>query len=176
MILICGTPGTGKTLLAKKLAEYGFEIVHLSELVIREKLYLNYDEARQSFVINPKKLIKKLVELEKKTKKPLIVEGIGAELVPKKYVDLCIVLICEPKELQKRLEAKGYSTDKIEENLEAERINLIWGEALDKYGEENVVVLDTTNLSAEALANIVLKEFKKRGLFKESDDECDLKK
>ena len=171
MILICGTSGTGKTELAKRLKEYGFKVIHLPELVIREKLYLNYDEERQSYVIDPQKVIKRIVELERKSSEPLVVEGIGAEIIPSKYVDLCIVLICEPRELRRRLRLKGFPDEKIEENLEAERLSLIWGEALDKYGNNKVVVLDTTNIGVDDLVKIVLEELKKRGLFWRDSDE-----
>lgn len=167
LIIICGTPGTGKTGVANRLKKMGFRILHLSDLVIREKLYLKYDEERDSYVIDPDKLIRKIIEIKEKTTKPLIIEGVGAEIIPKELVDLCFVLICEPKELERRLKAKGYSKEKIDENLEAERLNLIWGEALDNYGADKVIVIDTTNLTEEEVARRIISEIKKRKILVE---------
>ncbi len=164
LIIICGTPGTGKTEVANLLKRHGFKVIHLSNLVIREKLYLKYDEERDSYIIDEKKLIDKLIEIEKETSEPLIVEGIGAEIIPNKFVDICFVLICEPKELEKRLKSKGYPYTKIQENLEAERLSLIWGEALDNYGRSKVVVIDTTDLTIDEVVEHIMKEIKKRGL------------
>jgi len=168
MIIICGTPGTGKTEVAKRLSRFGFTVIHLSEFIIREKLYLNYDVKRNYYVIDPEKMIKRIHQIKEQEKK-LIIEGVGAELIPPEYVDLCIVLICEPKELEKRLLSKGFSRDKISENLEAERLSIVWGEALDRYGQEKVFVIDTTNLSVDEIVNIVLDELSRRGLIRRDD-------
>jgi len=162
LIVICGTPGTGKTEVAKRLKRYTFNVIHLSDLVIREKLYLKYDEERDSYVIDPDKLIRKLIELKDKIPKKLVVEGVGAEIIPRDLVDLCFVLICEPKELERRLREKGYTLDKIKENLEAERLSLVWGEALDNYGSNKVVVIDTTNLTVDEVVQRILSEIKNR--------------
>jgi len=163
MILICGTPGTGKTTIANELKKYGFKVIHLGDFVIKEKLYMGYDKKRKTYIIDPEKVVEKLRNMQKNSKEPLIVEGVGAEIVPKELVEVCFVLICEPKELRKRLEAKGYPPEKIEENLEAERMSIILGEALDNYGEKTVVI-DTTNTSVEEVVKKILEELKRRNI------------
>ncbi len=162
LIVICGTPGTGKTEVAKRLQKFTFKVIHLSDLVIREKLYLKYDEERSSYVIDLDKLIKRITELYNQNPVKLVIEGVSAETLPNHMVDLCFVLICEPGELEKRLRKKGYPPSKIAENLEAERLNLIWGEALDNYGPDKVVVIDTTRLTIDETAQKIIKEIRKR--------------
>jgi len=171
LILICGSPGTGKTTIAKELEKYGFKIIHLGDLVIKEKLYIGYDEERGAYVLDPDRVVKRLIEIESKSDAPVIVEGVGAEIVPKEKVDVCFVLICEPRELKKRLERKGYPPKKIEENLEAERMSIILGEALDNYGEK-VVVIDTTNISTKEAVERILREFKKRRIMIPKEVRC----
>jgi broad-specificity NMP kinase len=52
-LLICGTPGTGKTSLASELAQRtGWQHINISELVKERGLHTEYDEQFQSFVID----------------------------------------------------------------------------------------------------------------------------
>ncbi|MHA1665142.1 MAG: adenylate kinase family protein [Candidatus Njordarchaeales archaeon] len=167
IIIICGSPGTGKTTLANLLAKKGFKIIHLSEFVIKEHLYSDYDYERDSYIIDPKRLVKRILLIAHKESRPIVVEGIGADLLPKKYVSLCIVLTCEPGELERRLKEKKYPPEKIWENLEAERLNIILGEALDKYGKKTLVI-DTTNRSPEEVLEIILNK-----IFRNHEDDED---
>lgn len=46
-IVISGTPGVGKTLVATRLASrLGLSYINLSDLVVRESLYIDVDEVR----------------------------------------------------------------------------------------------------------------------------------
>jgi adenylate kinase len=64
-------------------------------------------------------------------------------------------LRCHPKELRRRLSKKGWPKEKIEENAEAELLDIILGEALDILPEENVFEIDTTNKSFHAIASLI---------------------
>lgn len=57
-ILITGTPGTGKTTLATSLAKtINYEYIDISKIVKKNKLYENFDEKYESYVLNENKLI-----------------------------------------------------------------------------------------------------------------------
>lgn len=56
-ILICGTPGTGKTTLSAELASRtGMQHINVSELVKERQLYSEFDETFQSYVIDEDKV------------------------------------------------------------------------------------------------------------------------
>jgi len=57
IISITGTPGTGKTYFAKKLAGIlGFEYLELNKKIKENNLYEEYDEKTDSLIINEKKV------------------------------------------------------------------------------------------------------------------------
>lgn len=163
VIAICGTPGTGKSELARLFEKCGFRVIHLSSFVIENKLYQGYDKARGAYIIDERKLVDKIKEVLEKNDN-VVIEGIGAEVLPSKLVDICIVLTCEPFMLEKRLSERGFSYEKIQENLEAERFGVMLGEAMNNYGESKVMIFDTTYTSVEELFQVIVDELKKRGI------------
>ena len=61
--------------------------------------------------------------------------------MPRKYVDKCIITKCDLKELEKRLQKRKYSKEKIRENLDAEIFDTCRVEALE--AGHNVEVVNT---------------------------------
>ena len=70
------------------------------------------------------------------------------------FTDSAIVLRLDPKELKKRLIARGYSEKKIRENLEAEALDVILIEAVEFC--DRVDEIDTTGLSPAEVADLVV--------------------
>ena len=59
IITITGTPGTGKTYIAKKLARMtGYRNLELNKMIVKEKLYDSYDNKDKTFDVDTKKLSK----------------------------------------------------------------------------------------------------------------------
>ncbi len=147
IIALTGTPGTGKTAVAKILNEK-YEIVYLKDF---EKAKKEYDEERDSYIVDMDYLKKEVEKLRKKEGK-IIVEGHYAHEF---YADVIIVLRCHPDELRKRLEKRGYRKEKIGENVEAEAMSLITSEAINIHNK-NVYEVDTTGKDPKVVAEEVI--------------------
>ena len=111
IIIVTGTPGTGKTTVSKWLSgKLKFKYLDVKKLITKNKLYETYDT---------KILNKKIIE-EIKKGTDIIIDSHLSQFIPNNQVDLCIVCKCELKKLNKRLEKRKYNQKKIRENLDAE--------------------------------------------------------
>jgi len=147
IIIITGTPGTGKTTYAKELAsKKGYKYIDVSELIKKHKLGEKKNKELDYVEVDTDKLNKVLIEIinqANKNKISLVIDSHLSHYLPKEYVDKCIVMICgDRKELKKRLHKRKYSYKKIEENLEAEIMESCLHDAL-KFGHD-VEVIDSS--------------------------------
>jgi adenylate kinase len=142
-ICISGSPCTGKKNAAKLLSKFlKYKILDLKKIIKENKLVVGYDKKLRSDIINEKKLIKKLVEIIKKSKDNLIITSHLSHLIPVKYVDICIITKCDLKELKKRLEKRKYSKEKIDENLNCEIFDVCLNEAYEN--KHKVLIVNTS--------------------------------
>jgi adenylate kinase len=70
-------------------------------------------------------------------------------------MDKVIILRCHPRVLRKRLEKKKWRKQKIQENVEAETLDVILSETAQRYHTENIFEIDTTYKSVEEVAAII---------------------
>ncbi|KAJ3737073.1 AAA domain-containing protein [Lentinula guzmanii] len=142
VIVITGTPGTGKSTHAQLLVEESpipLRHINVGDLVKEKGLYEEYDAEWQSYTVDEDKL---LDELE-----PIVAEGgvildwHTCEIFPERWPDLVVVLRCEHSQLWDRLEKRSYPLKKIEENNEAEIMQVVLEEARASYPAEIVVEL-----------------------------------
>lgn len=156
--MITGTPGTGKSTVARLLSKkISFERVNISELVEKEKLFISWDKKHRTKIVDTDGLKVRLEEIAKKIDKDLIIDGHLAHFAPNDIVTHNIVLRAHPKELKKRLIKKGFQTEKIKENIEAEALDICLSEAVENYGREKVFEIDTTKRTAKEVMNIILR-------------------
>lgn len=148
-VAITGTPGTGKSSVAKRIG--GYEVIHLTEFV------KNYDLGYSSdiFEVNIPEMTEKLDELLDEKEK-YIIEGHLSHHYP---AAICVVLRCDPEELEERLENRSYPREKINENVESEAMDLILQEALQK--QDTVVEVDTTENTVEETVEKVKEKIEK---------------
>lgn len=147
IIIVSGTPGTGKTTLSKKLSKkLDFYYLDVNKLISRNRLAEGYDNKRKTKIVNVKKLSKSVInEIKKLNKNKIngaIIDSHLSHYLPRRYVDKCIVTKCGIKELNKRLKKKKFSNDKIKENLQAEIFGICYNEALER--KHKIMVIDTT--------------------------------
>ena len=159
IIIITGTPGTGKTKISGELAKLlnkktggKFKVLHLNAAILRHKLWSSIDRKRKSKNADMKKL-RKFVSEQIKKNPNLVIESHLAHYFKG---DVVFVLRTGIKELKRRMEKRGWSEQKIEENLEVERLNLILGESLDMHGEK-CVEINTTKKAPKWIAEEMLR-------------------
>ncbi len=140
-IIISGTPGTGKSALAKLLSQK-LDLKNLNLKPLLKKNSEGYDRKKQCHIINTKKLNKEIIKIIKQSKENLILSSHLLHRLPKKYVNLCIITKCSDlKKLKQRLQKRKYSKKKIEENLQCEIFDICLNEAKKK--KHNILVVDT---------------------------------
>ena len=151
VIVVTGTPGTGKTVLAKVLSnKLNFHYIDVNKTIKKYNISEGYDKKRKTKIVDIKKLNKTLIEEIGKIKKSIkinkkngiVIDSHLSHYLPKKYVDLCIVTKCNLKELQKRLKKRKYSKEKIRENLDSEIFDICLNEA--KENKHRILIIDTT--------------------------------
>lgn len=154
IVCISGTPGVGKTALAKRLAEIlGVEHIELSRHVIEKGLYQSFDEERQSYVID-EDAVRDYIRRLYSSIGPFVLDSHYAELTPRDLVEVLIVLRLDPRELRKRLTARGWSARKVAENVEAELLSIPTRNAIEELGEDLVAEIDATGKSLDEIVEI----------------------
>ncbi len=141
---ITGTPGTGKTTLSKELRRMGLLVIDLNGLAREKGLLGEYDAIRDTYEVDTDLLDRELPEGE------MIVEGHLSHLL---NVDTVLILRCDPRVLEQRLNDRGYAVTKARENAMAEALDVILVEALES--DAVVLEVDATTASVTDLARVV---------------------
>merc|ERR1711962_619940 len=144
-ILICGTPGTGKSTLAEKvIEETGWKLINVGQYAKDNGHISDYDPSRDCGVLDEDPLLDDLEEIQKEENN--IFEYHGADLFPERWFKLVVVLNTDNSILYKRLEDRNYSVSKIQENVECEIMKMISEEARQGYKEDVVVYLESNTV------------------------------
>ncbi len=147
-IIITGTPGTGKTTLAKKLAALlGAPLLDLNAIAIKNKFYQK-EKGTAEKIVDLAKLSSKLKTLVK-PHNSFVVEGhLACEFfIP---CDFIIVLRCNPNTLEKRLKKRKYSAKKIGENSMAETLDYCLIKTEENYAKTKtkIIQIDATKFAS----------------------------
>lgn len=177
-ILICGTPGTGKTTTSELLLERlqsiyggggpgnntaegegtGFQLLSVGPLVKQHALHSGHDAEWDAFEVDDDKLLDYLEPLCVGSQSDgeatgrsgggggCILDWHECELFPQSWLDLVVVLRCDHTRLWDRLEGRGYAVKKIQENNEAEIMQVVLDEAREFFPQECVVELQSDDV------------------------------
>ncbi len=127
VIAITGTPGVGKTSVSTELRARGYEVVDINEHLRKYGLLGEKDVARDTYNVDMEALNDSLEGYRKKDG----VVFLDSHLAHETDCSRIIVLRCNPKALAGRLRARGYSEQKVRENVQAEILDVILCEATD---------------------------------------------
>ncbi len=169
LVVVTGTPGVGKTAASSLLAEkLGGVYIDINKFALENDLVVDYDEHRKTFVVDVDALRQKLSEevgglLRKHS--VVVAESHLAQHVVKGFeVRVVFVLRRCPLELVEVLRGRGYSEEKVWENVEAELLDVCLVEALEAFGRNILYEIDCTDRSPEDVASEMVIAVR-RGVF-----------
>ncbi len=147
LVALTGTPGTGKSTVAAVLERRGYFVVILDRFAEERGLIARSDDARGTKEVD-------VDALDREVRVPAKLGFLVGHYAHLLTVDLAIVLRCHPRTLEARLRARGWPVAKVHENVEAETIDAITQEAVDRKAP--VYEVDTTSSTPDAAADAVL--------------------
>jgi adenylate kinase len=161
LIGLTGTPGTGKTSVSSLLEKKrNWKVIHLNDLIIEKHLYTETDEKRDSVIADMELVQHYLKEASERNELKWVQEEKNEIVIIESHLahyitDIVIVLRVCPPELKTRLETRGYSEEKIKENVEAEALDVILVEAFEWC--KKVFEINTTGKSIEEVGQNIEK-------------------
>lgn len=149
-ICITGTPGAGKTTLARRLARrLDMPYIDLNQLIRDNGLYESYDRSRRCYVVDEAKFAGYMED----HKEDAILDSHMSHFLPKSMVSCCIVCRCDLGMLNRRLIKRGYNPQKIRDNLNSEIFEVCLTEAQEQG--HRIFTLDcTSEISEKQLADL----------------------
>jgi len=147
LIALTGTPGTGKTSVGQLLEARGYAVLDLDTIARDYGLITGRDDARQTDEVD-------VEALRERIRIPAKLAFLKSHYSHLMDVNIAIVLRCRPSVLRDRLRARGWSEEKVRENIEAEAIDVITQEATRRI--PFVYEIDTSEQSASETTAQVL--------------------
>lgn len=166
IILITGTPGTGKSTLIDRFkndSKSQVSCINVSDLIKSEGLHSGFDPEFDTFIVNDRKIRKRLLELlkeeENKTNNAaVLIEchscGIFEKEALRTLISSVLVLTCPTEVLYDRLQARGYAPNKVSENVTCEIMRVCADEAIEIF--PHLTVTERENAS-EADGDAIIK-------------------
>lgn len=130
-VCVTGVAGSGKTRFARRLAiENDYKYLDVNKIIGKNKKIISgYDKKLKTRIIDIDKLKGVLIRIIKKSKKKLVIDSHLSHYLDKKYVDKVFIIKCDVHKLRRRLKKRKYNKEKIEENVEAEIMDVCFNEA-----------------------------------------------
>jgi adenylate kinase len=151
VIIVTGTPGTGKTTFAKALAKtIGANYVNITRYVSKHSLYRGVDRERRTRIIDVSKTRASLKrELGTMHGLSVVDTHIPEEIIPREMVKQVFVLRCHPRILEGRLRRRRWKANKIRENVLAEVVDSCLSAGVKYFGWRRVIQIDTSRRNTQ---------------------------
>jgi adenylate kinase len=159
-IIVTGSPGVGKTSVSKELGKRLKCLVFNEKQFALEKGIGKWDEEQDELII-PLGEFSEAIEGLFQREKNAIVEGhLLCEIRLKP--DFVVLIRLGPELLESRLEARGYSAEKVQDNVFCEGIDYCKKHVERNYSKEKIVEIRSGKTIKETLHRIV-KGLKEKG-------------
>ncbi len=157
-IYFVGTPGTGKSTIARTVAtKLNFEMLEINDLVKERSFFIGYDVFRDSLIIDEPLICNYLIPILEANSQVCLCGPI-LELPPRLF-EMIFILRCNPGILRTRLSVRGYDAEKVEENVEAEIMEIVAEEARTIYGDSiPICEIDTSDYSFSQAADTAIRK------------------
>ncbi|KAJ2841092.1 factor activating pos9 [Coemansia erecta] len=144
-VLITGTPGTGKTTTAEMVAAAaGLEKITVGDLVKHRKLHDGYNEEYDTYWLNEDKVVDEMESMM--ADGGMCVDFHTCGFFPERWFDLVVVLRTDTEMIFDRLEERGYKSNKIQENVECEIMQVVLDEARESYSHDILLELSSNTV------------------------------
>jgi adenylate kinase len=157
IIAVTGTPGVGKSTFARLLAKrLGVRLLRLNDWIRRRGIGSPAGDG--TLEVDCRQLAR---EFSRESWGDMVVEGHLSHYLPPRLLSAVVVLRLHPQVLERRLRARGYRGRKLWDNLEAEALDLILVESLERHGEGKVFELDLTHTTAQEAVRRFVEAWRK---------------
>ncbi|MBI2530361.1 MAG: AAA family ATPase [Candidatus Diapherotrites archaeon] len=156
-IIITGSPGTGKTAVAKLLGKrLKCAVLNEHDFCMRKGI----GKFEGSELIVPLGKLRKALNAELKRRRNIIAEGhLLCEI--KLGADAAVLLRLHPELLEARLEKRGYNAEKIQDNVFCEGIDYCKKHLHRNFGKGKIIEVSAHGTAKET-ANIILNKLKEK--------------
>jgi adenylate kinase len=164
VILISGTPGVGKSSVSRLLARQLTAMhVNISKLAEREQLIHGKDQVRGTLIADTDELSKRIQSILRRSESDVIVDGhYAVDVVQPSDVHVVFVLRRDPDELKSILDERGFTGNKLWENLSAEILDVCLWDAIVTCGEDKVCEIDVSGKNIEETVDEILLTLNKK--------------
>lgn len=119
--------------------------LNVGDYVKEHRLYEDYDDERDCYVLNEDALVDHLDERIKQESKSLVLDYHGCDLFLSEWFEAIFVLRTTSDLLYRRLEDRDYPESKISENVQCEIFQIILEEARDAFEDDNIEIIELQN-------------------------------
>ena len=164
VILISGTPGVGKSTVSRLLARQLTAIhVNISRLAEREQLIDGEDQGRGTLIADTDGLSTRIRSILRRSESDVIVDGhYAVDVVQPSDVHVVFVLRRDPDELKSILDERGFTGNKLWENLSAEILDVCLWDSIVTCGEDKVCEIDVSGKNIEETVDEILLTLNKK--------------
>lgn len=142
-LLVTGTPGVGKSTLSQQVSqELGLRHVDVSAFACERDLVDEYDDKLQCHVLHEDAVLDALEPIM--TDGGVILDHHSSDWFPERWVQAVVIITTDTAALYDRLEGRGYETNKLNNNIQAEIMRVVRDEAVESYPKAPVLELENS--------------------------------